>query len=221
MLVFCYICINKPIDDTTMTIKHLLLCGLLLTPIMGCAQQTETSNEVIKTIMERRSVRRYLDRPVEHEKLALLAKCGINAPSGMNSQPWAVRVVENKTWVDGLTAIYRKLNPEAVKRDAHFKTLFRNAPNVIVIATPKDGSGKIEAGLLGENILLAAQSLGLGTCCLGGPLRFMKATPEAQPYIQQLNIPADYDIDYLIAVGYPDEQPDAKPRIESKIQFIK
>ena len=221
MLVFCYICINKPIDDTTMTIKHLLLCGLLLTPIMGCAQQPDASNEVIKTIMERRSVRRYLDRPVEHEKLALLAKCGINAPSGMNSQPWEVRVVENKTWVDGLTAIYRKLNPEAVKRDAHFKTLFRNAPNVIVIATPKDGSGKIEAGLLGENILLAAQSLGLGTCCLGGPLRFMKDTPEAQPYIQQLNIPADYDIDYLIAVGYPDEQPDAKPRIESKIQFIK
>lgn len=204
-----------------MTIKHLLLCGLLLTPIMGCAQQIETSNEVIKNIMERRSVRRYLDRPVEHEKLALLARCGINAPSGMNSQPWEVRVVENKTWVDGLTTIYRKLNPEAVKRDAHFKTLFRNAPNVIVIATPKDESGKIEAGLLGENILLAAQSLGLGTCCLGGPLRFMKDTPEAQPYIQQLNIPADYDIDYLIAVGYPDEQPDAKPRIESKIQFIK
>ena len=46
LLVFCYICINKPIDDTTMTIKHLLLCGLLLTPIMGCAQQPDAKPRI-------------------------------------------------------------------------------------------------------------------------------------------------------------------------------
>ncbi len=44
---------------------------------------TETSsNDVINTIMARRSIRKYLDKPVEHEKLELLAKCGINAPNG-------------------------------------------------------------------------------------------------------------------------------------------
>ncbi len=53
-------------------------------------------NPVIGAIMARRSVRKYLDKPVEHEKLLTLARCAINAPSGMNAQPWLVRVVEDQ-----------------------------------------------------------------------------------------------------------------------------
>ena len=45
-------------------------------------------NPVLSTIMARRSVRKYLDKPVEHEKLEVIARAGINAPSGMNRQPW-------------------------------------------------------------------------------------------------------------------------------------
>ncbi len=205
----------------TIYLKTLTVCGMLLLPSFIQAQNCcKTDNAVIQTIMARRSVRQYLDKPVEHEKLALIAKCGINAPSGMNRQPWAIRVVENADFIKGTTDIFRKENPEQVKRDAHFKNMYRNAPNIIVVATPK-GSGQLDAGLLGENMMLAAQSLGLGTCCLGGPVRFLQTSEACKPYLAQLNLPDGYEICYILAVGYPDETPEAKPRDESKVEYIR
>ncbi len=205
----------------TIYLKTLTVCGMLLLPSFIQAQDCcKTDNAVIQTIMARRSVRQYLDKPVEHEKLALIAKCGINAPSGMNRQPWAVRVVENADFIKGTTDIFRKENPEQVKRDAHFKNMYRNAPNIIVVATPK-GSGQLDAGLLGENMMLAAQSLGLGTCCLGGSVRFLQTSEACKPYLAQLNLPDGYEICYILAVGYPDETPEAKPRDESKVEYIR
>lgn len=214
-----------------MNMKTWAICGMLLLPSLiwaqNCCQQKgqalsccQKGNEVIETIMARRSIRKYQDKQVEHEKLALIAKCGINAPSGMNMQPWAVRVVESQDFIKGTTEIFRKENPEQVKRDPNFKNMYRNAPNIIVVATPKDG-GQLDAGLLGENMMLAAKSLGLGTCCLGGPVRFLQGSEACKPYLAKLNLPDGYEICYILAVGYPDETPEAKPRDEGKIEFIK
>ncbi len=213
------------------SMKTMMVSALMLLPSLSqaqnCCQKKEQaqsccqkSNEVIEAILSRRSIRKYLDRQVEHEKLALIAKCGINAPSGMNLQPWAVRVVENQDFIKATTEIFRKENPEQVKRDANFKNMYRNAPNIIVVATPKDGA-LLDAGMMGENMMLAAQSLGLGTCCLGGPVRFLQSSEACKPYLAQLNLPEGYEIRYILAVGYPDETPEAKPREESKIEFVK
>lgn len=217
-----------------MKLKTLAACSLLLLPSLCMAQACckssdskqetksccEMNNKVIETIMTRRSVRKYLDKPVEHEKLALIAKCGINAPNALNQQPWAVRVVESKDFINGTTEVFKKEKPEQVKRDANFKNMYRNAPNIIVVATPK-GRGQVDAGLLGENMMLAAKSLGLGTCCLGSPAAFLQSSEACKPYIAKLNLPDGYEICYVLAVGYPDETPQAKPRDESKIEFIK
>ena len=73
---------------------------------------------------------------------------------------------------------------------------------------------------MGENIILAAQSLGLGTCCLGGPVAFMKQNPEAAEYVEKLQLPDDYELLYAIGVGYPDESPTAKPRDMGKVKFV-
>jgi nitroreductase len=108
-----------------------------------------------------------------------------------------------------------------VKRDKDFKNMFRNAPNLICVCTPANGGGELDAGLLGENIMLAAQSLGLGTCCLGGPVRFLLSNEQCKFFLDRLDIPADYKLNYIIAIGYPDEQPDAKPRDASKVKYIK
>ncbi len=72
-----------------------------------------------------------------------------------------------------VTEIYKQANAEQVKHDKDFKNMFRNAPNLICVCSPANGGGELDAGLLGENIMLAAQSMGLGTCCLGGPVRFL------------------------------------------------
>ena len=216
------------------SMKTLMVGCMMLLPSLSQAQdcckgkqeikcdKQEMNNEVIQTIMSRRSIRKYLDKPVEHEKLALIAKCGIHAPNAINEQPWAVRVVESSDFIKGTTDIFKKENPDQVKRDPNFKNIYRNAPNIIVVASPKGNSwGLLNAGLMGENMMLAAKSLGLGTCCLGSPIRFLQDNEACKPYLAQLNLPDGYEICYILAVGYPDEAPEAKPRDESKVEFIR
>ena len=177
-------------------------------------------NPVLSTIMARRSVRKYLDKPVEHEKLEMIVRAGINAPSGINRQPWIVRVVEDQKLIADVTEVYKQENAEQVKRDKDFKNMFRNAPNIICVCTPANGGGELDAGLLGENIMLTAQSMGLGTCCLGGTVHFLTTNDKCKFFLERLDIPADYKLNYIIAIGYPDERPNAKPRDISKVKFI-
>ena len=200
-----------------MKIKAFLMCALLAASVNALAQSQQ--NEVINTIMARRSVRKYLDKPVEHAKLETIAKCGINAPNGMNSQQWEIRIVEDPKFIEETTALFVKDNPDMVKRDANFKNMYRNAPNIICIGTP-GGAASVDVGLLGENMILAAQSLGLGTCCLGGPVRYLNTSDATKPYIDRLGFSDGYKLCYIIAVGYPDESPEAKPRDESKVAYI-
>ena len=178
-------------------------------------------NPVLSSIMARRSIRKYLDKPVEHEKLEVIVKCGINAPSGMNRQPWIIRVVEDQKLIADVNEVFKQDNPEQVARDKDFKNMFRNAPNLICVCTPANGGGELDAGLLGENMMLAAQAMGLGTCCLGGPVRFLQSNKKCKFFLDRLDIPADYKLNYILAIGYPDEQPNAKPRDASKVKYIK
>jgi len=160
-------------------------------------------NPVLRNIMSRRSVRKYLDKPVEHKKLETVALAGINAPSAMNRQNWAIRIIEDQ------------------KLMADVKDMCRNAPNLICVCAPTDGRFDLDAGLLGENMMLAAQSLGLGTCIQTGPIRFLTTDEKAKAFRDSLDIPEGYKLLFVISIGYPDEQPEAKPRDASKIKFIK
>ena len=67
--------------------------------------------------------------------------------------------------------------------------------------------------------MLAATELGLGTCCLGS-VRMMLAEPALADYLRSLNFSEGYTLSYALAVGYPDESPEAKPRDKSKIQWV-
>ena len=177
-------------------------------------------NPVLSNIMARRSIRKYLDKPVEHAKLEIVVRAGINAPSAVNRQPWIVRVVEDQKLIADVTEVYKEANAEMVKRDKDFKNMFRNAPNLICVCTPANGGGELDAGLLGENMMLAAQSIGLGTCCLGGPVRFLLSNNKCRFFLDRLDIPEGYKLNYILAIGYPDEQPAAKPRDASKVKYI-
>ena len=177
-------------------------------------------NPTLSTIMARRSVRKYLDKPVEAAQIEQLLRAGINAPSGNNRQPWIIRVVEDQQLIQQVTEVYKKENAEQVARDKGFKNMFRNAPDIICVCIPSNGSGQLDAGMLAENMMLAAQAMGLGTCCLGGPVRFLTSNPEAKFFLNRLDIPADYQLCYILAIGYPDESPEPKPRDASKVKFI-
>lgn len=186
----------------------------------AAANEADSTNQVIETIMARRSVRKYLPQPINRDTMQVILNCGINAPNGQNKQSWAIRVVDNPEFINGLTEVYKKANPKAAE-DPNFRNMFRNAPTVVFIAndTAYDFS-QVDCGLLGENMILSAWSMGIGSCCLGGPIRFMKTDPGAAEYLKRLNIPEGYDLLYCIAFGYPDESPAAKPRDASKVMFV-
>ena len=73
---------------------------------------------------------------------------------------------------------------------------------------------------MGENMILSAWSMGIGSVCLGSPVRFMNTVPGAKEYLKKLGFSEGYELLYCIAFGYPDEAPAAKPRDTSKVKFI-
>lgn len=175
-------------------------------------------NVVIETIMSRRSVRDYEQRAIPRDTMQLIAECGINAPNGMNKQDWEIKIVDDPEFIKGITELYVKENLKAAE-DPKFKNMFRNAPTVAFIAAPESSYSGVNCGLLGENMILAAWSMGIGSCCLGGPVAFLKSEAAAD-YLAKLNISEGYTILYAIGFGYPAETPEAKSRDKSKIQFI-
>lgn len=205
--------------------------SLLFIPLMACGngtpQQSETEatdnngNKVVETIMSRRSIRKYKPQPVNRDTLNTILECGINAPNAMNKQSWAIRVVDSQEYINGVTELFKKKNADRVASDPNFKNMFRNAPTVVFIANDTNsGSSPIDCGLLGENMIIAAWSMGIGSCCLGGPTAFLMNDPDCADYLKRLDIPEGYQLLYCIAFGYPDEQPEAKPREIGKIRFI-
>lgn len=68
--------------------------------------------------------------------------------------------------------------------------------------------------------MLASCTTGNGSCCLGAPVRMLKDSPEAAPYLDKLGFSAGYELLYCIGLGYPDETPEARPRKEDKVSYV-
>lgn len=201
------------------------LLALCVTALLAVWFVTESQSKsgVVEAIEARRSIRAYKDKPVEREKLQLLAECGVNAPSAMNRQEWEVRIVDSKAWIDDCTAAYLKAVDGTDKANymltPTFKNIFRNAPAVIFVGAPEGVFAGENVGCLAQNIMLAATELGLGTCFLGS-VQMMFAEKAMVEYVKSLNFSDGYRLRYALAVGYPDESPEAKPRDMSKIKFV-
>jgi nitroreductase len=192
-----------------MKIAKRLIMMLGAAALIGCASETPQQNEcsaeqaVIETIMARRSVRNYTSEPVDREQMAKILECGMYAPSAMNMQPWAVRVVDAPDFIEGVTNIAVEQNPQ-LKEQEGFRNFFRNAPTVAFIACPVESySGEFDCGLLSENMMLAAWSMGIGSCCLGSVVPVMNSEA-AQPYLERLQLPEGYKLQLAIAFGYPE-----------------
>lgn len=212
-----------------MKIVKLMVAMLGAAAITGCCGGNDTKCDatvcskeqvVIETIMTRRSIRDYKEEPVCREAMSEILKCGIYAPSAMNMQAWAVRVVDSKEFLDGVTAIAVSQNPK-IAEQPNFRNFFRNAPTVAFIACPVESySGEFDSGLLSENMMLAAWSKGVGSCCLGSVVPVMNSE-EAKPYLERLQLPADYKLQVAIAFGYPAEEiPAAPERDEAKAFYV-
>ena len=200
---------------------HIILAGLCLTLATACAQQqdnarNEEGNAVIENIMSRRSIRAYRPCTVSRDTMQTILECGINAPSGMNRQSWEVRVVDNPETMAEIVQLMAAGNPDV--DPGAIKGCFRGAPVMVFIANdPAYDFSVIDCGLLSENIMLSGWSLGVGSVCLGSPVRFLRNAPEA---LAKLGFSEGYTPVICIGMGYPAESPEAKPRDFGKVRFV-
>ena len=196
-------------------------CAQSVCPNKGCNEVAfDKQAAIVDNIMTRRSIRDYKDEPVNREQMAKVLECGIYAPSAINMQAWAVRVVDSKEFIDGVTQIAVNQDPQLLEQEG-FRNIFRNAPTVAFIAIPEESySGEFDSGLLAQNMMLSAWSMGIGSCCLGSVVPLMNSD-EAKPYMERLNFPEDYKLMIAIAFGYPaGEMPEAPARDASKAYYI-
>lgn len=211
--------------------RKFLFAAAIFVASIGCTNnqpaQTECckecKNPVIENIMARRSVRAYKEQAVPRELLEQVVECGINAPNAMNAQQWEVRVVESKAWIDKATEAYKqsvKGTPaEKMVTEPSFKNMFRNAPAVIFIGHKPSKYTAVDCGLMAENMMLAAQSLGLGTVCMASPVMFLTQAAGAE-FLSSLSFSEGYEPLICIGIGYADEAPAAKPRNKEVIKYI-
>ena len=211
-----------------MKLRTIALTALMaMLSLTGCQNENTTMKQsdtpVIDAIMARRSIRQYTDQQVPRELLQKIAECGVNAPNAMNKQEWEVRIVDDAAYLNGVTELMKEGMPGFVNADAPgFRNGFRNATAIIAVACPDDPMGMtlLNVGLMGENMCLAAQELGLGTCVMAGPSVFMTTNEKAKPYLDKLGFTPGYKLRYVLGVGYPNETPESKPRDLSKIKFV-
>ena len=216
--------VGLTIKQKDMKTLKIIIAGLIITLAAACTsktQQTEAdqTNEVIETIMARRSIRKYKQTPVGRDTLELIMKCGINAPNGQNKQSWEVRIVDNPAIMEeikeAMAAGHPDMKPEAIKG------CFRDAPVMVFIARdPSYDFSAYDCGLLAENIMLSAWSLGVGSICLGSPVRFLTDNEACKPQLERLGFSKGYELCLCVGLGYADEAPDAKPRKTEKVKYI-
>ena len=205
-----------------MRLSSFILAGTILLSCISCGnnRSEETvmkeGNPVIENIMARRSIRKYKAEPVSRATMDTILMCGINAPNGMNRQSWEVRVVDKPEVMAEIKEYMKAANPDV--KPEMIEGCFRGAPTMVFVANdPAYDFSSIDCGLLSENIMLSAWSLGVGSVCLGSPVRFLLNSPEA---MTRLGFSEGYRPIICIGLGYPDESPEAKPRDADKVKFI-
>ena len=148
-------------------------------------------NETLKTMWKRRSMRRYQDTSIPEEDLRLILEAARRAPTGANRQNWRMVVVRD--------ADLRRKTAEA----CNGQMWMAQAP-VILCLVVLPGEGKVNGAIVLDHAVLAATSLGYGTCWIGAY--------DASKVKSVLGIPADHDIVNLVPVGLSADEPKARGR---------
>lgn len=153
-------------------------------------QEEGLENQVLKTILNRKSVRKYTDRPVEKEKLETLVRAGMAAPSSRDRRPWEFIIVTDRKTLDTMA------------EGLPFARMLKETNQAIVVCgdtIKSDNAWFLDCSAAAQNILLAAESMGLGavwTAVYPYPdrIRIVREELRLPDHIMPLNV---------IPVGYP------------------
>ena len=173
-------------------------------------------NETLKTIHERRSIRSFKPKQITDEELRTVLEAGTWAPTGMGSQDPIIVAVQNKELADEI----RQLNARMMgtKSDPYY-----GAPTLVLVFSPKSNPNHVKDGaLILGTMMLAAHSIGLGSCWINRCEVVFRELPESASLRQRLNVPEGYEGIGSLALGYPKTEPHAaKARKEDYFRIIK
>jgi nitroreductase len=175
---------------------------------------------MLDIIKRRRSIRKYMPEQIKDADLAAILEAAAYAPSGHNSQPWHFTVIQNKELIDTISDKAKKVmitSPlEKAQRLGSSENyhLLHNAPTVIIVSGDTAAKSPLElphhtfgsytpladCAAAIENMLLTAESIGLGSCWIGLVNYFFTLGED----VAKLEIPAGYQPLFAVCLGYKD-----------------
>ena len=156
------------------------------------------SMEKLDYILDRRSIRRFTDEKIDNNQIKIILTAAMYAPSAVNMQPWHFVVIDDRSMMEKVMEIHP------------YARMLQTASHAVVVCGDEqlqhdDGYWVVDCGAATQNLLLAAQTLGLGACWVGlHPREERKSS-----FSRLLHLPSHVLPFAMIALGYPEE---LKPR---------
>lgn len=182
-------------------------------------------NETLRTMRDRRSTRNFHDEQVTAAELEAVLAAGVWAPSAGNRQAWRFTVIQKR---DLLARLNREAKEQAKQHEQLRQlannegfNIFHGAPTVILVSGEETAIAiESDCAAATENMLLAAESLGLGACWVNFVLLAFSGR-QGQELLRELNLPADYRPYASVALGYRKAAVTEPPRKPDLINYIK
>jgi nitroreductase len=181
-------------------------------------------NPVLEAIKNRRSIRKYLPHQLKDAELKAILEAGCYAPSAHNEQSWHFTVIRDAQLLDRISEKSKELMAaqdtvwvKEMGRNPAFH-VFYHAPSVVVVSMRKDAmSPLVDCSAAIQNILLAAESLDIGSCWIGLARYYFSIKEE----LHLLGIPEGYEPCYAVTLGYKAQRPTrALPRKKNSVTYI-
>lgn len=184
-------------------------------------------NQMIETIKHRRSVRQFTEEKLDQTQLEAIIEAGLYAPSAHNQQPWHFTVITNETLLNDMNTLAKEmarasenefLNRIGNNPDFH---VFYKAPALIVVSGDESAmSPRVDTAAAAQNMLLAAESLGLGGCWIG--MLRLCVGPGGEAIVKAFDLPENYAPYFALAIGHKaHEGQHASSRKPNKVNYIK
>lgn len=172
-------------------------------------------NETIQNMISRRSIRKFKSEMVPHHLIEQIVNAGLWAASGRNNQQVAIVAVTNRELRDKMS----RSNNSFGKWGPDFDP-FYGAPVVLVVLANKAAPTYIYDGsLVMGNLMLAAHSLGIGSCWIHRAKEEFE-TEEYQQLIRNLGMEGQWEGIGHCVLGYADEEPASIPRKEGRVFWV-
>lgn len=170
-------------------------------------------NEVLNNIYTRRSIRKFTDQAVPKDLIDEVVKAGTYAPSGKNMQTFRFFVMQNADSILKLQEVVGK----GMENPAY---TFYGTKAIIIVTVDKEAVNGVEDGSCAlENMMLAAHSLGLGSCWIN-QLKYCGDKPEVSAYLDEIGLPEGRRVVGILALGYAAEEGTCHPRQEGLVTYL-